>query len=323
MIVVAGEALVDLVPADAADTYVALAGGSPANVAVGLARLDVAAELLARLSGDAFGALLRRHLRVNGVGDRLVATGAEPATLAVAAFDEQARAAYTFYATGTVDWQWQPGDLPPLPPETQALHLGSLALALPPGAGTLESLMQRTRAAGQVLVSYDPNVRAALEPSPDAMTARVERQLAYAHVVKVSADDLAALYPGGDAEQVAAEWVTRGPSLVVVTSGAEGAVAVTARDVVRRPAPDVAVVDTVGAGDAFSAAMLAALWHRARHAGVRVLEVAARLDVGGLQELLDEAIAAASLTCTRRGADPPRSAELARWRHERGLMAGR
>ena len=307
MIVVCGEALVDLV-ATSPQTYRATAGGSPANVAVGIARLGAPVELLARLSTDAMGRLLMQHLRDNGVGLSHVVRTDAPATLAVASIDDQARASYAFYATATADWQWSADELPPLGDDVRILHTGSLALALPPGAAVVEDLMRRAFESGHVLVSYDPNIRPAIEPDPSGLAARVERQAAVAHVVKVSADDLAAIYPGRALVDVARELLTRGSALVVVTLGPGGATAVSANEEVHCAAPAIDVVDTVGAGDAFTSALLVGLSRLEPAAALP--HVVKTLPAQTLSALLGNAVAAASYTCTRPGADPPRIGEV-------------
>jgi fructokinase len=307
VILVCGEALVDLVATSPRD-YRAVPGGSPANVAVGIARLGVSVELLARLSTDVMGRMLTQHLRDNGVGlSHAVHTDA-PSTLAVASVDDDAQATYTFYAAGTADWQWSADELPTLSNDLRILHTGSLALALPPGAAALEELMRHARATERVLVSYDPNVRRGLEPDPGRLAQRVERQAALAHVVKASADDLAATHPDRPYADVARGWLQRGAALVVITLGADGATAFTAGHEVHCAAPVVDVVDTVGAGDAFTAALLAGLCRLPET--TPPAQAVATLPAATLAALLDDAVAAASYTCTRQGADPPRRGEL-------------
>jgi fructokinase len=161
VITVAGEALIDLVE-EGGGRYRAHPGGSPANVAVGLARLGVPCSMLARISSDALGGQLAAHLAGNAVSLRDVRRVPEPTTLALASLDA-GQAAYSFYVQGTADWQWSRGELPDaLAPDVRVLHAGSLALALPPGARALEDLLAAERARGAVTVSIDPNIRPAL-----------------------------------------------------------------------------------------------------------------------------------------------------------------
>ncbi len=313
MIAVCGEALVDLVET-APSTYRALPGGSPANVAVGVARLGVPVALLARVGLDGFGPILARHLHANGVDDRYLVRTEEPTTLAVAAVDEQGRADYVFYLSGTADWQWTADELPDaFDDDVRILHTGSLALALAPGASVLEQLMRRERDFDRLLVSYDPNLRPALEPDRAATCRRVERQVAAAHVVKASSDDLAVIYPGRDVTDVAQDWLALGPALVVVTLGPHGAIAVTREHVVSRAAPPVTLVDTVGAGDAFTAGLLTGIAALPAPRGTALVDAVAGLSESATAALVDRAVAVATITCTRAGADPPTVDELRRW----------
>ncbi len=177
MITVAGEALIDLVD-EGGGRYRAHPGGSPANVAVGLARLGVPCSMLARVSTDALGGQLTKHLAGNGVSLRDVVRAAEPTTLALASLDGAGQAAYSFYVQGTADWQWRRGELPGvLAPDVRALHAGSLALALPPGARAVEDLLAAERVRGGVTISIDPNIRPGLAARRAEEVARVERQI--------------------------------------------------------------------------------------------------------------------------------------------------
>jgi fructokinase len=304
-ILVCGEALIDLVD-EGGGQFRAHPGGSPANVAVGLARLGIQATLLARVSGDAFGRLLRNHLDRGGVDLNHVVVATEPTTLAVVSLDERGVATYDFYVQGTADWQWRPSEIPdPLPPEAVALHTGSLALAVPPGAEVITDLMRREHERGQVTVSLDPNVRPTFENDRAAAIRRVEQQVSLSDVVKVSEEDLAWLYPGDEPADLARRWHDTGPAIVIVTLGSEGALAVGPKgNVVTRPAVPVRLVDTVGAGDAFTAGLLAGLSRAGLLGGSNHAALTA-LDDAGLAELLDEAVLVAALTCARRGADPP------------------
>ncbi len=316
-IAVCGEALVDLVEQEPG-LFRAYPGGSPANVAVGLARLGLPVTLLARLSDDTFGRRLREHLSANQVGLTYAVAAAEPATLAAVATDGEGAATYDFWFQGTADRQWLPTELPdPLPDPVVAVHTGSLALALEPAAGVLTDWLRAVRATSGATVCLDPNIRPVLELDRATALRRVERQVRLAHIVKVSAEDLAWLAPDEPADRVARRWRELGPLLVVVTLGADGVLAIGPDgSTVRRPAVPVDVVDTVGAGDAFTAGLLAGL-HRLELLGPGGREALAALGPARLAGLLDEAALVAALTCARVGADPPtpaavRQAERAR-----------
>jgi fructokinase len=312
MITVCGEVVVDLVPQSDGD-YRAFPGGSPANVAVALARLGQPTSLLARLGPDMLARRVRDHLSTNGVGLEAVVDAAEPATLAVVALDAQGRATYDFWLRGAADWQWTDAELAPHPgADCAALHTGSLASWTGPGDRAIAAMLRRTRQQDACTLSFDPNVRPDLLGDPEVARPVVESLVATAHVVKASDEDLAWLWPGRDATDVAREWAATGPGLVVVTLGAEGALAVRPGDdeVVRRAAPTVAVVDTVGAGDTFTAGLLHGL------AGLGALGASplvrlATLSAADLAGVVDLACRAAALTCTRAGCDPPSAAELA------------
>jgi fructokinase len=298
VIAVCGEALVDLLPTGP-DTYRAAPGGSPANTAVALARLGTPVELLARLSTDPFGALLRDHLVRNGVGLRGAVDAAEPSSLAIVSRDASGSASYRFVMEGTADWPWADDELA-LPEGAVAVHTGSLAIAKAPA---LERFLARVRATATV--SVDPNLRPALLTSLDDARRDVERWLALADVFKASAEDLELLHPGEDPVDVARAWRSRGPALVVVTAGADGATVLVGDEVLHAPGRDVEVVDTVGAGDTFTAGFLSVL-HARGLLGGRLEAVSA----DDARAALDVALRAAAVTCSRPGADPPRADEL-------------
>ena len=255
MLTIIGEALVDLVDSGDLETFTAHPGGSPLNVAVGLARLDHDASMMARLSGDTFGRVLRRHAERNRVDLRAAAAATEPTTLAVVSLDEEGRASYDFYLDATADWQWSAEELARLPEQTTILHTGSLGSWTPPGSDVIAALVRRVRAAGRIILSYDPNVRPRLLGTPERGQALVERSVAAAHVVKASDEDLSWLYPDKSPATVAADWLNLGAALVVVTQGAQGATAYTDHTrPVQRAAPVITLVDTVGAATRLPAA---------------------------------------------------------------------
>jgi fructokinase len=309
VVAVAGEALVDLVPAGREGLFQAAPGGSPANVAVGLARLQVPVRLLARIADDLLGHRIRAHLAGNGVDLTYAVRAAEPTSLAIVAVGPDGVVEYDFRVDGTADWQWNDQELTgTLDGQVVALHAGSLALTMPPGADALQRLMARAREA--MTVSYDPNCRPLLMGSPDAVRGRIETLVALADVVKASADDLAWLLPGRAPEQIAEAWLAKGPAIVVVTLGPAGLMAATRQaGVLRHPGQAVEVVDTVGAGDAAMSALLAGL-HRRELLGADRRARLRAVDAATLQEVADEAVRAAAITCTRQGADPPTAEDV-------------
>ncbi|MGZ4540559.1 MAG: carbohydrate kinase family protein [Blastococcus sp.] len=316
MFVVIGEALVDLVGQRGSRTMVAHPGGSPANVALGLARLGDPVTLVTRLGRDAFGEMISTHLEDSGVRVDAGPDGGTKTSLAVASL-AAGSATYDFRI------EWDIGELAPLPVETRCLHTGSLATALEPGRTNVEDLIARERRRGRVTISYDPNVRPALLGTPEEARPDIERLVSLSDVVKVSDEDLEWLYPDRDDEDVAREWLGRGPVLVVVTRGGKGVYAVTANLELRRPATPVDLVDTVGAGDSFSSGLLDGL-RRADLIGGSRREGLSAIDESSLVSVLDEASLVAAITCSRPGANPPTKAEVeaAQARQPSGAAAG-
>jgi fructokinase len=324
MLTVIGENIIDLVPLEAGNlppnaadvpAYQAFSGGSPANVAVAAARLGTETALMARISRDVFGQRVRARLAEDGVSDRYLVTAREASSLAVVTFDDQRRASYDFWLDGTADWQWTDAELPsPLAPDVTALHVGSLAAYLEPGASAIARLVRSERERGNVTISLDPNIRPAIVGGPDGDLAQArehtERLVALAHVVKASDEDLSALYPDRSLEESARTWLALGPSLVVLTRGGDGALAIGRSATLAVPAPIVDVADTVGAGDTFSGALLHSL-SEAGLLGTAGMSKLASLEAAELRPLITAAAAAAAINCTRSGANPPTAAELA------------
>ncbi|MER6068138.1 carbohydrate kinase [Streptomyces sp. NPDC001817] len=301
-VTVIGEALIDLVELDVPGDYRARPGGSPFNVAVGLARLGHRTALMARLADNSFGRMLRAQAEAERVDLTYAPAAAEPTTLAVVSMDPEGRASYDFYLDGTADWQWTEAETARTPQDTAVLHFGSVASWTPPAAEHIHSTVQRLRTCGTALISYDPNVRPALLSDPARGRHAVERSVATAHLVKASREDVEWLYPETPIEQIAAHWLDLGALLVVITDGPDGAHALHARaGSLSRPGRKVAVVDTVGAGDAFTAGLLGALL---RH-GLHTPRTLATADPGVLTIAVDDAILVSALTCERLGADPP------------------
>ncbi|MEU8590286.1 carbohydrate kinase [Streptomyces sp. NPDC048664] len=301
MIVVAGEALIDLVPqgAGALAPLRPTPGGGPYNTAVALGRLGSRTAFLSRLSHDAFGESLLDGLRRAGVDVSAVQRGTEPTTLAVAAIDAQGSAAYTFYVDGTADRLFTAPAR--LPGHTRAVSFGTCSLVLEPGASAYEEVLRDAHARG-VFTALDPNIRTGLIPDPDAYRARFWSWLPSVSLLKLSAED--ASWLGGTPRA----WLDRGPSAVVVTHGGDGLTVLT-RDGSEHSVPGVKVdvVDTIGAGDTVNAALLHGL--AARDA----LSPAALAGLGpdDWTGLLGFAARAAAITCSRAGAEPPYGSELA------------
>jgi fructokinase len=263
---------------------------------------------MARLADTAFGRILHDHAQAEGIDLRAAPNAAEPATLAVVSLDAAARASYDFYLNGTADWQWTAEETSRAPAQNAVFHFGSIASWTPPGDARILDLARRLRDRGDVLITYDPNVRPGLLADPGHGQQVAERAIGLAHLAKASSDDIAWLYPDLAPEDVARRWLGLGATMVVITSSAAGADAYGVPGwSVRRPALDVAVVDTVGAGDSFTAGLLGSLLGRGRYTPADL----ARYPVDQVSGALDDAILVASLNCERQGNDPPTAADVA------------
>jgi fructokinase len=304
MILVCGEALIDLFvgnPEGSGISALCVPGGSPFNVALGLARLGQRTGFLSKLSKDYFGALLSDRLAQGGVlPDFLVRTDS-PTTISVVATGPDGQPSYSFRGEGAADRLLTAGELPAaLPDEVRAIAVGSYSLAVDPTASSIETLVAREHR--RRVISVDPNLRPLVIGDVAAWRPRFERLLAYATIVKASDEDVHGLY-GADADlaAIARGWLALGPALVVVTLGARGARGFSRNGEVAMPSHQVDVIDTVGAGDTFHAALLAWL---DRHDLLNRDAIAA-LPAAGMTAALHFAAAAAAVTCTRKGADLP------------------
>ncbi len=317
MILVCGEALIDLFvdapappgpdPARAGSELAAraVAGGSPFNVAIGLARLGAASGFLGGLSADGFGRFLCERLRDEGVELGFVRHSERPTPLVVVAPSPDGHPAYTFHASDCAYQDVRPEHLPDALPPGGALVLGSFSIVQEPVGSTLLALAERE--AGQRVISLDPNVRSALAGDPEAWRARFARFASLATIIKLSVEDLQLAYgEDADPQSWAQRWLDGGARLVVLTRGEDGATGYHRRGRVDVPGRRVAVIDTVGAGDTFHAALLA----RLQALGELTPEAVGALTAPALEALLRHAVLAASITCSRRGADMPRLAEI-------------
>ena len=307
MFLVCGEALMDVFSAGDTATGMTLdarIGGSPFNVALALARLAQPVAFFGAVSTGFLGERLMAALAAEGIATQAVVRTAAPTTLSLVGLDAQGVPAYDFYGQGTADRQVQLPDLARLPAPLRAVHLGSYATVVEPIATTLRELVKSAR--GTTLIAYDPNVRLNVEPELQRWQAQLEWMLPRCDLLKISDEDLARLRPGQSAEDFAASALARGTVAVAVTRGAQGASVWSGRLAVSVPGVPVRVVDTVGAGDTFQAALLAWL---GEHDALQASALAAQ---GPAQwaAALGFAARAASITCSRRGADVPRRSEL-------------
>jgi len=335
-VLVIGEALIDVVhPQDG--PVVAYPGGSPANVAITLARLGHTARLFAWFGLDAHGQILADHLHQSGVELVPGSQDAPRTSTALARLDDTGAAEYEF----EIEWK-----LPhtKVEEEIAALHIGSIAAVLEPGATAVAEIVRAKRE--DAIITYDPNMRPLLMGQPEDVRGRVEELVALSDVVKVSDEDLEWLYPHESVDAVARRWQALGPAVIVITRGGTGATAITATEHVDVSAPEVVVADTVGAGDSFMGALIDYLARRgllARGRRGKLGANGAELSTGGgelgadggeldadggelwatrkalramdaatVRELLEHAAGVAAITVSRPGANPP-------WLHELSL----
>jgi fructokinase len=307
MMMVCGEALLDVFAAGETRTGMTLdanVGGSPFNVAVGLARLGQPVGFFSAISTGFAGERLMRALVAEGVDTRAIARLAAPTTLSLIGLDEQGVPSYAFYGEGCADRLLQTDDMARVPQGLSAVNVGSYATVVEPTALALRALVERER--GRALIAYDPNIRLNVEPDLQRWRDQLAWMYTRADLLKVSDEDLELLQPGAALDAFAAHALAQGVRAVVITRGGQGAIGWTAQFRVTTPPVPVTVVDTVGAGDTFQAALLTWL---AEHGALNAQALGA-LSEQSLSDALAFAAQAAAITCSRRGADMPRRAEL-------------
>jgi fructokinase len=297
-----GEILIDFLPIEEAGRTVGFRmhpGGSPFNVAVGLARLGQHTAFASKISSDLFGRYLREHVEREGIDTRFAVASDAQSTLAFVAM-EGGEPDYAFYNDGASDTLLTLEEIPPaLFEETAILHFGSISLLSGTTPGAVLATAERLK--GRALLSFDPNLRPGLVRDEAAYRGLLDRLFGLADVLKLSANDLQWLWPGSTVEQAASRLLAHGPALVAVTRGGDGVLALRGSDRWEVPSFDVQVVDTVGAGDAFSSGLLSGLAGRGI-ASREALLAAGSEDIAGA---LSFGVAVSALTCTRAGADPP------------------
>lgn len=297
-----GEALIDVViPFNEPEKTREIPGGSPANVAMTLGRLDRAVALQTWVGNDPHGKLVVDHFAASNVLIPSESCGASHTTTANAHIDESGAASYTF------DVEWAPQCPIAVSPAAHIVHAGSISAAIEPGASAVLDALIRSRQ--HALITFDPNARPAIMGDPETAWATVQRFVAVSDVVKVSDEDIEWLTNGRDLDDVMTEWLNMGPQLVIVTRGGKGAIARTSSGVTLSAVPnDVTVVDTVGAGDSFMGAVLDAMWSLG-FVGAQARHVLRHMDEAAVHTILDRASAVSSVTVSRAGANPP-------WAHE-------
>lgn len=311
MLMICGEALLDVFQGEATRTGMTLdanVGGSPFNLAVGLARLGQPAAFFSAISTGFAGERLMHALVSEGVNTQAVTRLDAPTTLSLIGLDANGVPSYAFYGEGCADRLVRAQDLKRVPAELALVNLGSYATVVEPVASTQRALVERERARGarSALIAYDPNIRLNVEPALARWRDQLDWMLPRTDLLKVSDEDLGLLLPDTNIDDFAARALAAGVKLVVVTRGAQGAVGWNAQGRVEIEPLHVTVVDTVGAGDTFQAALITWL---AEHDALAPNALNA-LSCDALRAALQFAARAAAITCSRRGADMPRRSEL-------------
>ncbi|GHV77646.1 ribokinase [Spirochaetia bacterium] len=318
MILSCGEALIDMVPVPISGRgsgFLPCPGGSPYNTAIAIGRLGVPVRFLSRLSTDFFGEILVDRLVKNNVGIDLIPRTDQNSTLAFVKLEKGKEPQYIFYTEGAADRSFSPEDLPQkLPPEIRCILFGSISLTMEPSASTIESLIVwegGKNTADRPIISLDPNVRPFMIRDKSAYVRRFEGWVASATIAKISEADFDFIYPGLGLENSLEKVLGMGPRLALTTLGPKGALALLHKDdgkVLRVSAPvvDLPVVDTIGAGDTFHGAFLS--WLELQ--GKMSHSALAALTEAELYDALFFANRAASLVCSRQGAEPPTLEEV-------------
>ncbi len=315
MIVVIGEALIDLISKGNTGSYQAVVGGANANVALALAVREEKQIFLGRISSDGFGQQIRNHLAKGGVNLDYSVSAKEQTTLAVATIDDAGVASYSFYTKDTADWGWTKEELPALSKlselDAKAVQYGCLGMAIGPGNKVIEAWLSQIFATDAITLSHDLNIRPALGFDRVTERNRVEKLNQISHIIKASDADIEWLYdlsPGSSLDSIATEW-SKG-KLVIVTKGSAGVSLYRDGNKIDVPGQKVELVDTVGAGDTFMASFLAELNFR----GALGSNPASKLLDLSDEQLIEVARisnAAAAIVCERTGCQPPTKQEIA------------
>lgn len=305
MILCCGEALIDMLPRTTTNGEPAFApyvGGAVFNTAIALGRLGAPAGFFSGLSSDLFGGQFRDALGASKVSSTYAHTSPRPTTLAFVKLDN-GQATYTFYDENTAGRMLTIDDLPQLGNEIEAMLFGAISLISEPAGSAYEEFMRREHESRVMML--DPNIRPNFIPDKAKHLRRIRAMMAMADIVKLSDEDLNWFGEAGSHEDVIRNWLDRGPKLIVVTRGSEGAIGYTREHTVTVMTEKVKVVDTVGAGDTFNAGILASLQEQ----GLLTKTAIAGLSQDAIGKALALGNKAAAVTVSRAGANPP-------WRHE-------
>ena len=290
---VCGEVLIDILPTGP------VVGGGPANTAKALARLGYDVDFIDGISTDAFGVSARKELSQDGVGLDLTLTSDKPTCTATVTLDSKGSASYEFLIAGTATFDFDSSWLPdPSRLKPSVLHIGTLVTVIQPGADVLYGWAVQVGEFAPIV--FDPNIRPSVLGDRAQYVQSVEKWVNISSVVKVSDDDIKWLYPDQSLDEVAHRWIAGGVSCVVITRGAHGLIGFTEHGMEEVDGAKVAVIDTVGAGDTVGAIVVEGIIKHSVHG----------LEGNVLNEVLHKAAVAAGITCSRAGAQPPRTHEL-------------
>ncbi|MDX8499325.1 carbohydrate kinase [Mesorhizobium sp. VK4C] len=307
MILCCGEALIDMLPRTTTEGEAAFApyvGGAVFNTAMALGRLGAPAGFFCGLSSDLFGGQLREALGASKVSSTYAHTSPKPTTLAFVRLTD-GQATYTFYDENTAGRMLSIEDLPKLGAEIEAMLFGAISLISEPAGSAYEEFMRREHKSRVMML--DPNIRPNFIPDKAKHLRRIREMMAMADIVKLSDEDLNWFDEAGSHEDVVRNWLDRGPKLIVVTHGSEGAVGYSREHKVTVVPQKVKVVDTVGAGDTFNAGILASLHEQ----GLLTKAAIGSLPEDAIRKALELGAKAAAVTVSRAGANPPWRQEMA------------
>jgi len=307
-VVVLGEALIDVLR-DENGNIKNIPGGSPANTAVALSKLGMNVQMRARTSSDDFGIEIRNHLQSQNVKLDQGKIVDNPSSVIDAYIQKDGSAKYEANLIGAADYGWQSDELAvDIDIDTKVVHLGSLTSYIEPGATNVENWFKQLSDSKNIILSFDPNIRHPLDgQNKKSVQQRALRLASYAHIVKASDEDLIWINPELDPEKNAQEILESGAIMVVVTKGKEGAVALLKNGVrVEVSAPKIEVIDTIGAGDTFAAALITQIIEKDFTNPQDLLQITEIT----LRQMLTNSAQAAAITCSRKGANPPLRQEV-------------
>ena len=332
MIICCGEVLIDMVRTSLPgriDSFIPLPGGSPFNTAITIGKLGVPVSFLGRFSGDFFGEMLLKRLRDNHVMEDLVIKSDLNTTLAFVKLEKGKEPRYIFYTEGTANRSLNTDDLPKkTPADTHCIVFGSIAMTMEPIVTAIQTLILRENALlsqgkPAPVISFDPNIRPIMINDKKSYVSRMEKWISASTITKISADDFSFIYPGLEPEKALQKILTMGPRLAICTLGSKGALALLRRNdgsVTRVEAPviDLPIVDTIGAGDTFHGAFLAWLEMNDKMSRSSL----AALTETELYDALFFANKAASIVCSRQGAEPPTLREVQALKQKKITVTG-